>query len=246
VKPAFRERGDPNHVSLVATISFSGETLTPMILTAAEPNFQDPKMAELASDMRVCKTEKGYQTHESMAVYLRDILTPYCLRIRTDMNDPTLPIFLIMDNCGSHKKDVLSPMYAALNVSVIWLPPHSTHFLQPLDLVMFARAKIKYRDQSAIKTKPKWQSKILRIHRAGYECAYRPTVKASWSAAGIIHRTGGDSQWGIDEISIARKVDEYCKPQAPGAPNEGPGIHLPTQDDILHWLAGARPAGQKS
>jgi hypothetical protein len=48
VKPAFQERTDPNHVSLAATISFSGETLTPMILTAAEPNFQDPKMAELA------------------------------------------------------------------------------------------------------------------------------------------------------------------------------------------------------
>jgi hypothetical protein len=68
-----------------------------------------------------------------MAVYRSDILAPYCSRIQTDMNDSTLPIFLIMDNCGSHKKDLLSSMYAALNITVIWLPQHSTHFLQPLD-----------------------------------------------------------------------------------------------------------------
>jgi hypothetical protein len=230
----------------VATISFSGEPLKAMFLTSSEPSFRDPNMAELADDILVCKTEKGYQTHESMAVYLREILSPYCLRIRTDLKDPTLPIFLILDNCGPHKKDLLSPLYAALNVKVIWLPPHSTHFLQPLDLVMFARAKLKYRDQPAIKTNPKWQSKILRIHRTWYEGAYRPTIKASWNAAGIIQRPNCDPQWLIDEISIARKVEENCKPQAAGVPDEKSGIHLPTEGDVIRWLAGGRPEPSKA
>jgi hypothetical protein len=242
VKPAFREESDPNHVSLVATITLAGETLKPMFLTTTVPNFTDPRMAELAPDIVCCRTAKGYQTHESMAIYLRDVLTPYCQRIRDQMKDQSLPIFLIMDNCGCHKKDTLSGAYEALNIRIIWLPPHSSHFLQPLDLVVFAQLKMKYRAQQAVQTKPKWVSKIIRIHRAWHECTHRLIVRAAWNGAAVIHTASAVPEWRIDTISIGRKVEEHCKQEAADASTEGADIRVPSVDDVLRWLAGV---GQK-
>jgi hypothetical protein len=241
VKPAFREESDPNHITLVATITFSGEALKPMFLTTCEPNFADPNMAELASDIVVYKTAKAYQTHESMTVYLRDIVGPYCQRVRDELHDQNLPIYLLMDNCGCHKKETLSPVYEALSIRVLWLPPHSSHFLQPLDLVMFARLKMKYREQQAVKTRPKWVSKILRIHRSWHECTHRLTVRSAWSAAAITHTPLQIPEWRIDEIAIARKLEEQCKPQFPVLRDEVPDIQVATVDDVLHWLAGVGP-----
>jgi hypothetical protein len=241
VKPVFREQTDPNHVSLVATIALSGDALKPMFLTTCVPNFTDPSIAELASDIIVCRTPKGYQTHESMSVYLRDVLAPYCQRVRDEAKDQTLPIFMIMDNCGCHKKDTVSDVYAALNVQIIWLPPHSSHFLQPLDLVSFARLKMKYREQQAVKTKPKWLSKIIRIHRSWHECTHRLTVRAAWTAAAVTHTPSRPPRWQIDTISISRKLEEHCKAQPPALPNQPGDIRPPSLNDILHWLAGIGP-----
>jgi hypothetical protein len=241
VKPAFREQSDPNHVSLVATITLAGETLKPMFLTTAVPNFTDPRMAELASDIVCCRTAKGYQTHESMAIYLRDVLTPYCQRVRDEMNDQTLPIFLIMDKCGCHKKETLSGVYEALNIQIIWLPPHSSHFLQPLDLVVFAQLKMKYRTQQAVKTRPKWVSKIIRIHYAWHECTHRLILRAAWSAAAVIKAPSAVPEWRIDTIAIGRKLEEYCKQETTDASTEGADIRVPSVDDVLRWLAGIGP-----
>jgi hypothetical protein len=225
----------------VATIAFSGEALKPMILTTSPPNLTDPNMAELAPDLAVCRTPKGYQTHESMAIYLRHVLGPYCQLVRMAMNDETLPIFLLMDNCGCQKKETLSALYGAHNIRIIWIPPHSSHFLQPLDLVVFARLKIKYRDQQAIKTRPKWISKVLRIHRSWHECTHRLTVRAAWSSAAIIHIPSQIAGWHVDEIAIARKLEEHCKRPSRGLPDEIPDIHVASVDDVLHWLAGVEP-----
>jgi hypothetical protein len=97
--------------------------------------------------MIMWRTAKDYQTHESMSVYLRDVLAPYCPRVRDEMNDLTLLIILAMDNGGWHQKVIVSDVYAALNIRIIWLPPESSHVLQPRDLLLVARLKKKYREQ---------------------------------------------------------------------------------------------------
>jgi hypothetical protein len=45
--------------------------------------------------------------------------------------------------CGCHTKELLSPDYEALDMLMIWFPSLS-HFLQSLDLVMFAVLKMKH------------------------------------------------------------------------------------------------------
>jgi hypothetical protein len=95
------------------------------------PNFKDPSIFELAPDIVMCKTAKGYQTHELMSVYVRDVLARYCRRVWDEMDDQTLTIFLIMDICGCHRTETLSDVYASLKIRIIWLPLHFSHFLPP-------------------------------------------------------------------------------------------------------------------
>jgi hypothetical protein len=196
VKLAFREQTDPNHISLVATITFSGDLLKPMFLTSAVPDFTGPSTAELASDIMVCRTVKGYQIHESMFVYLRDALAPCSQGALDEMKDQTLPIFIILDNCECHKKDIFCDVDSALNLLIIWLPPDFSHFLQPLNLMVFARLSMRYQEQQAVKTKPKCLSKIIRIHRIWHEYAHRLTVRAAWATAAVIHTPPTD--WAFD------------------------------------------------
>jgi hypothetical protein len=155
VQPAFREQTEPNHSRLVATITFSGDVLKLMLLVTALTNFIDPSITELASDIVACRTAKDYQTHKLMSVNLPDVLAPYCQCVRHEIKDQILSIIMMIENCGFHKKDALSDVYAALNIRIIWFLPHSSHFLQPLDLVLFTRLKIKYQKHQAGKTKPK-------------------------------------------------------------------------------------------
>jgi hypothetical protein len=106
VQPAFREQTEPNHSRLVATITFSGDVLKLMFLVIAVTNFTDPSIAELASDIVTCRTAKDYQTHKLMSVNLPDVLVPYCQRVRDEVKNQTFRIFIILDNCECHKKDI--------------------------------------------------------------------------------------------------------------------------------------------
>jgi hypothetical protein len=93
----------------------------------------------------------------------------------------------------------------------------------------------------AVKTRPKWVPKILRIHRSWHECAHRLTVRSAWSAAAITHTPSQIPEWRIDEIAIARKLGGQCRPQFPVFRNEVPDVQVATTDDVLRWLAGVGP-----
>jgi hypothetical protein len=103
VSPVFLGKPDANHVTLVATISFSFHSLKPMFLTVSDLHFRDSDLRTLQPEIVFHKTAKGYQTSASMADYIDAILKPYCLTVRLSLQDPSVPIFLMMDNCESHK-----------------------------------------------------------------------------------------------------------------------------------------------
>jgi hypothetical protein len=100
---------------------------------------KDPEFHLLASNLALYQTPKGYQNSSSMGFYVRKILVPYCENLRNVTHEPIPPLFLIMDNCLFHNKQALLALYSQSNIRVIWLPQHSSHFRQPLDLGLFVR-----------------------------------------------------------------------------------------------------------
>jgi hypothetical protein len=214
-KAAFREEIDLNHVSLVVTINLLGQRLKPLYLITNKVTLKDPDLQLMSNSLALYRTPKGYQNSFSMPFYVRDILVPYCENLRTVMHDQALPIFLIMDNCSSHNRPELLALYARYNVQVIWLPPHSSHFLQPLDLGLFGELKARYQRSSRKITKPQWQGKVLRIDRAWHGCTCALSVWKCWGAAAIRPNSSAILRWHVDRDKAEEKIAEHYRWQLP-------------------------------
>lgn len=53
---------------------------------------------------------------------------------------------LVLDGHGSHTNDEFLQKCLVNNILPLYIPPHTSHFLQPLDQYYFANLKNMYRD----------------------------------------------------------------------------------------------------
>jgi hypothetical protein len=162
----------------------------------------------MSSHLALYETTKWYQNSHSMEFYVRDILAPYCEYLRNAMHNPVLPVFLIMDNCPSHNKRELLTLYTQYNIRVIWLPAHSSHFLQPLDLGLCGEWKGRYQRFSRKLTSPRWQGKVFRVDRAWNGSTYVLNVWNSWEAAAIRPSTSAILRWYVDRTKLEEKITQ--------------------------------------
>jgi hypothetical protein len=51
------------------------------------------------------------------------------------------PVFLILDNCSVHDGAEFHDQCRVCRIVALFIPPHSSHFVQPLDLCLFGRLK---------------------------------------------------------------------------------------------------------
>jgi hypothetical protein len=171
-KAVCREESDLKHVSLVATMNLLGQRLKPRYFRMNNVALRAPDLQLLSGNLVLYQMPKRYQNSYSMDFYVCKILAPYCENFRNVMHDPTLPVFLIMDNCPSHNQLAPLTLYAQENIRVIWLPPHSSHFLQPLDLGLFGELNGRYQRSSRKLTRRQWQGKVFRIDHAWHGSTY--------------------------------------------------------------------------
>jgi hypothetical protein len=128
---------------------------------------------------------KGNMRAAAMAVYLREVIEPYTMKLRRERGDPTLPVYVVMDNHDMHNRKPVLDQMTALNIISIWLPPHSSHFLQVLDVGVFGAYKKNYRNGRTKTTVPKLERKILRILKAWDLTTWVITIWNAWRASGI-------------------------------------------------------------
>jgi hypothetical protein len=184
VEPHFREKSDVIHVSLVATVSLSGRSLKPFLVTSSPVSYRDSELALMRNEFETVQTVKGYLTIPAMKCYIERILEPYCRHLR-EMTDPELPIYIIMDNCSCHSAPAILSEMALRNIRIIWLPPYSTYFLQVLDIGLFGALKTNDKNTRARPTKPRLEGKLLRILKAWYITADAVTIWNAWRTAGF-------------------------------------------------------------
>ena len=77
-----------------------------------------------------------------MIDWINMILIPYVDKVTGQLPEPTDKVYLVMDNCGIHKSVNVKPHWGKIpRVEIIWLPPHTSHFLQMLDAALFGVLK---------------------------------------------------------------------------------------------------------
>lgn len=190
IKPSFREETQATTVSLVAAINANGEALKPMYITKERIRFETSDLRLLKAEIVTTNAARGYQTAETMKIWIRKVVGPYARDVRRELSDDEAKIYLIMDNCSTHStKEVMTEFEKVGNISIIWLPPHASHFLQMLDSSVFGVMKNYYRHQrsNSDTSKRKLEAKILKASRAFAMSVYSLNVKKSFMAVGFVY-----------------------------------------------------------
>lgn len=209
-KPAsFRDKPDANHVSMAATINLMGESLKPFLITTTNV-ISTQKLSLLTDEYEWFKTKKGYMTKKAMIEWVKRILAPYSNMVRRELNDIVAKIVLIMDNFGCHSdKEVLDEMNKIGNIEIVWLPPHTSHLFQPLDLFPFGELKRIYYQTTTEPTKPLVVGKIIHILKAWHAASFKANIKVAWSRAGI-DLTKGNVIARLDFSTFTRIMRAHC------------------------------------
>jgi DDE superfamily endonuclease len=102
------------------------------------------------------------------------------------------PRLLLLDGHGSHCTSEFILKCFENNVHIIYLPPHTSHILQSLDLSVFSRIKTLYRAEMDEFVKledaaPVKKIRFIRYYQTARQYALTPsTITAGWRGAGLV------------------------------------------------------------
>ena len=109
----------------------------------------------------------------------------------TKPSDPTEARLLILDGHGSHETTDFMYLCYHSNIHLLFLPPHTSHVLQPLDLSVFSPLKRSYRKELAfllpeyISSVTGKQYMIKCYYKARKEALASKNIQSGWRATGL-------------------------------------------------------------
>ena len=183
------KRTPENHewVSIIETISAAGQTI-PCLVIFKGKNIQSSWFeAENIPNWRYTCSENGWTAHHISYRWLEEIFLP-----QTQPNITSDSRILLMDNHGSHIPIDFMWKCFQNNVHLIYMPPHSSHCVQPLDLAIFPRVKDSYKaeieklarfENSAPIKKIRFVKYYNHARKNGLDIQY---IKAGWRGAGLV------------------------------------------------------------
>lgn len=149
---------------------------------------------------------KGYLIQDNMIKWVQEILIPYVLQIREEINQKYHPVILFFDNLYQHlSPPIIQELELIQPIILIPLPPHSSHLTQPCDACIFGSAKSKF------------TSKLVRIKKAIQQTLNDELIYASWLYCGFEITI---NQGICDHISFSEKFQEKLRETASQKMNE--------------------------
>lgn len=114
----------------------AGYYMPPMIIYKGK-RLSDGLRNDMPSGTLIAMSDTGYMNMDLFQMWLE--------HFKKNLQEPHSPALLILDGHGSHVKAINALKYAEENnISIICLPPHTTHWTQPLDRSFFKPLKSNY------------------------------------------------------------------------------------------------------
>jgi len=175
--------------SIIECISALGVALDPLVIFKAksiqEQWFRRDFLAQNPS-WHVTFSENGWTSNDIAVEWLGKVFLP-----QTKPNDPSEARLLIVDGHGSHTSDLFMATCYLNNVYLLFLPAHTSHILQPLDLGSFSSLKAAYRrfvgEYTAETDKSKLgKAKFLEFYAEARKIGLREQcIRSGWKATGL-------------------------------------------------------------
>ena len=174
--------------SFIECISATGSALPPAVIFRGKSVQQQWFSMDLDAlgGWLFTSTDKGWINQAVALEWLEKIFIPL-----TKPEDPTQQRLLILDGHNSHTTVDFMWLCHINHIHVIYLPAHTSHVLQPLDLSIFSPLKNGYRkylnqmnnwSESTVIGK---MAMIQCIQKARYDALISKNIKAGWKATGL-------------------------------------------------------------
>jgi len=172
--------------SIIECISATGAALKLLVVFKATSIQVQWFAREFKEDWHYWRSKKGWTSNETALRWLRTVFIP-----ETDPKDPSEARLLIVDGHGSHCTDDFMYLCFRENIYMLFLPPHTSHALQPLDVGVFSSLKTAYRryirDLAAqTDSSPVGKLNFLRCYSKARKDAFsEKNIKAGFQGTGI-------------------------------------------------------------
>jgi 4-hydroxybenzoate polyprenyltransferase len=183
-----KQPGSRTWTSFIEGISALGRKLPPLVIFKGKSVQQQwfPKELESFHDWHFTATENGWTTNDTAVEWLTKVFIP-----STQPQDPNEYRLLILDGHGSHESTEFIYLCFEYKIYLIYLPPHTSHVLQPLDLSIFACLKRIYRRELGnlsllTDSTPIGKRNFLRCYYIARNTSLTVTnIKSGWQASGL-------------------------------------------------------------
>ena len=126
-----RTSDDRANTTIMACGNANGDFMPPMLITKGKTSksLHGFNIAEAPEGTAWTYQESGWINEKIAFEWFNDVFLKHC--------GPERPQMLIMDGHGSHECAELLDTAIEDNIAIFALPPHTTHYLQPLDRTVF-------------------------------------------------------------------------------------------------------------
>lgn len=129
--PVLLDPGNKEHVTLLICVSASGYALKTLAIISrlTVPEFPP----EVTSSFDITGNKKGWMTKEIFRNWLFNSFIPQVTYMR-EYCQANEPVLLILDNHVSRNDLDHDLLWSTYNLKILFIPAHTSHILQPLDL----------------------------------------------------------------------------------------------------------------
>lgn len=162
-------------MTVIEAIGSTGYLLPPLIIFAGKQH-QSTWYQHIPDDWVIGVSENGWTNDKLGELWLKEVFEKH-----TKMRTIGTHRLLILDGHGSHATAAFDHFCTENHIIPLYLPPHSSHLLQPLDVACFGPLKRLYgqRVQTAM------QLEINHIDKVDFLAAYQQTRPQAFSLSNI-------------------------------------------------------------
>jgi hypothetical protein len=239
-RPVVIQPGNREWTSVIECINASGWSLDPMIIFECKVHisswYDNPV---LPKTWRIGVSDNGWTTDELTFEWLREVFEP-----QTRNRTVGRYRLLILDGHGSHLTPAFDKFCTEHRILTECMPPHSSHYLQPLDVSCFAVLKRTYSDlvKAMIALgvyhidKPRFLELLLEARKKTFS---EKNIASGFRATGLLP---------FDPTQVLCRLQTKIRtPSPPPAPNQPPSLPLKTPVNIVELDSSAEtPESPKS
>jgi hypothetical protein len=140
--------------------------------------------------LEVYSQKHAFIDREIFFDWMKDTLIPDLIKRRA-AHDYWGTAFLLLDNCTAHFGPDISDLCDHNHLQLLYIPPHSSHFLQCLDVSVFGLTKKSISDLNKIENANVQTKHIVKMVNGFLAAATPPNIVKSFKNSGIsLARTG--------------------------------------------------------